>query len=289
MSTENQKQSLIQIVGKSLPMMSVFLIIIGYIKTYLFYNTFQIDITNYISITDLPFIIPPDLIFLIPIIIFMSVPLAYIYKSGENINLIGKEETEKNITFTKKEVKFFYFVSLLLGIMFIISIYKIITTDDSTERLAYFFNIAAVSASIWFFKLTIVSTNNNNPSKKMWVILAIALILLMPSLRLISNSRRVKMGYYNGTMAITKTDTIRTSKNFIYVGSTSSHAFFYDKIHKSHTIIPNSEIIKLEIHQRKYPDQIEKYFKNDTSQSDTIKKHPLIQNKDTTKAVTNAK
>lgn len=259
MDTQNEKINYIQIFGKSLPFMSIFLVVIGYIKTYLFYTAFGIDITPYITLSDLPFIIPPDLFFLIPILVFSSLPFVFFYKEQkkENSNIlipqvIGYHYTIYDPKNDKSLIKVRTGFLVLLGILSVFSIVQLIIVTDFKDKLTHFINICAIVAMVWFFKNIDPATNPKISSTKT-IILIVFLALIFPSIKLITSIRKIGLGFYNNTTIITKSDTITSKKDYIYVGGLSGHVFFYNKKKNSHTIIPRSEIVKIDIHQREYP------------------------------------
>lgn len=257
MEPQNTKINYLQIIGKSLPLMSVFLVVIGYIKTHIFYTSFRIDITPYIALSDLPFIIPPDLIFVIPVFIFTSIPFVFLYKEEKKIesnivkpNVIGYHYTPYDPKTDKSLIKLSKIMTIILAAMILYSLIQLIFVTNFTDRLTYFLNICVGCAMVWFFRNSLAETKFNSTTS---IVLIILLVLIFPSLKLISSIRKVNLGFYNNTRVITKHDTITAKPDYIYVGGLSGYVFFYDKKKGSHTVIPRSEIIKLDVHQYEYP------------------------------------
>lgn len=241
-----------QEIGKLLPISSIVLIVFGYIKLYLFYNIFGIDITSYISISDLPLVLPPDLIFILTVLTIFLFPFIATYlldlirlsKSNRENKIILKEEEEiKNSSTNDKVLNTIKNILLVLLVMFLgITLALFLNSGDSTDRLSSIILILIVSVLlliVTFFNLVELHSNTA-------AVISILITIGISSLASVkSNGERVKHRYYNGTTLITKTDTLVADSNLIYIGKTTSHIFFLDKKESTQIIIPESEVSKL--------------------------------------------
>jgi hypothetical protein len=239
-----------QEIGKSLPLASLILIVFGYIKLYIFYNIFGIDITSYISISDLPLVLPPDLILLLTILTVFIYPFIATYlldlirlnrSSNENIIII-KDEEKKTSANNKIFIFIKYILIALLVIIMGVSLSLFLNSYESTERLTSIIIIIIVSILLLFLTFFNVVELHNNTMAVTSIIVLIAIFSLGP---VRSTGEKVKHRYYNGTTVITKTDTLVADSNLIYIGKTSSHIFYLNRIEETQIVIPESEVTKL--------------------------------------------
>lgn len=236
---ETKKNNILHDIGKSIPILSLILILSGYIKIYiLYFFGFKIDITSYLTISDLSLVASPDFfkIILAGIIIGPILVLGYLYAIEE---IKKRNEVSKHIHI-RQSMNIFY---SLFTILFLSVILLIAVNDLSNKIYISFVTIfSSFFITIIFlpekYKLTFQSYFK-------YTMIIFLMILMLMSVEI--SYTKIKKGMYNGTTIKTKSETITAGDRFIFIGKTSNYVFLVDLEDKINKIIPVSEITSIDL------------------------------------------
>ena len=238
-------------IGITIPIISLFVAFLGIIKTYLFYNHFQIEIGNYIGLSELTSLIIYDIVRILP----YTITVALMFTGGGKIITNFKKKADKKVDEKKKvntpkkvdENELVNKIASILGLLFLVAllayfIYYLITKSSSIMVIPMFFlMIASIFIGIKIPHLALLMQ-----------ILFVGLVLLL--LRFLEfEIYDIEHKKYLGTVISTKDNTYITSDSSYYVGKTASFVFIHNKYDFSNTIIPAEEIklMKIKINEKK--------------------------------------
>lgn len=222
--------------SKHLPIISAFIIFIGFLKLHLFYRHFGIDIINYISTNEILTSFLDDINILILIIGVMFLHLLFGVCISKNIESVSKHKKEYiyyrfiRLKFRKKR----FHLSLLLTSIFIIcfSVFK----NYYCMYLLLFF-IYALIANIFDSVLKI-----KDPTNYHFLVISI-ILLLVSSLCLSKIDIYCIINRENNIELHTKSNIIHLTKNDLFIGKTAEYYFI--KKNNETIIYPKSEIISI--------------------------------------------
>ena len=237
-------------IGITIPIISLFVAFLGIIKTYLFYNHFQIEIGNYIGLSELTSLIIYDIVRILP----YTITVALMFTGGGKIITNFKKKADKKVDEKKKvntpkkvdENELVNNIALILGLLFIVAL------------LAYFIYLITKSSSImvipmFFLMIASIFIGIKIPHLALLMqILFVGLVLLLFGF-LEFEIYDIEHKKYLGTVISTKDNTYITSDSSYYVGKTASFVFIHNKYDFSNTIIPAEEIklMKIKINEKK--------------------------------------
>lgn len=238
-NVDTKKDQLVAI-GKSLPILSITILLLGYFKFYILFKFgFAIDISSYITVSDLTFIASPD-IFQIAFSSLVFGPLlllAYLYANSE----IEERET---ISDPKKNNKTVFFV---LFFLLLASSALIILLDNFSYKL-----FAACISLIISFLFTIIFLPNKYKLSftsffRYTIIIFLIVVMILSTEK---TYQKIINGHYTGTLIRTKAGNIISDERFMYVGKTNNYYFFMNLENNTKKIIPASEVLSIEIKEK---------------------------------------
>jgi hypothetical protein len=254
------------------------LIFLGFCRYYFYYQTFGIDIYNYISAPEL-------LLSFLPVIVSNFIPLAllvylmvvtpeakYRTKDGKDFTNRVKKSKEKrkplnlikHILFTRqlnKKIKFKLFILLLINPLTIsfgvligmtIQFWIMVSQNKSWTEGEELFYLISFGWLVFIIEPFISSAASDSLIGKRFSQFSLNVTFINYFLILtyfILFSQKIKAwkklnGELVETVKVTliSNDTLTTTKSFIYIGQTSNYIFFRDKNDSSNFIINTSNI-----------------------------------------------
>ncbi len=227
------KKNWLKEIGTTIPIISLFVAFLGVIRTYLFYNHFDIQIANYIGLSELTSLIIYDIIRLSPYIveIFIVSEIGMAFKSY----LKKKNDTDKKVNKTKANITNVISVLVIL-IFFGYSIFKSQSVFNSMMGMPMLFSL------IVFIYLSI-KIENIPPFLPLAFVTSFFFFLKTIEFEVYG----IEHKKYLGTVISAKDKTYISSDSTYYIGKTASFVFIYNKYDSSNTIIPTAEIKLMKI------------------------------------------
>ncbi len=240
----------------SLPVLTGILICLGFIKGYIFYYVFGIDIRHFFSATDMIKFVSSDLMILIITLFALFLNMfANRYLTDLNntdklfeIQLLKEDKTIqqirlffKNLDPKSENQKSIFRVTLI--ILFGISILITIKLVHSFEERF----IIIVTVIIIF--INAISTTIEFPSEsyfqfRMFILSSALLLFFQIGM---TEIKYVKKGKYNGTYVKTKEKEYISTDSLLFINKSDDYTFFYNTKFKYTEVIPNSEILLFRI------------------------------------------
>jgi hypothetical protein len=241
-----------------IPLFSVFILTMALIKVYVFYNNFNIPIKYFINISELTVLIFEDLLFIVPPLLLLYI---FVDKSDSKIelsnrfkDLLHKKPKDKS----KKEIVLNFIRKLLvilisgfyLLLIFGFPLYLIFFHRTYSEKIFGFTLLASIILILIFItksKRLINSLGIDGLILTMFFVIFTFFFML----RILVEIEDVEKGKFVGTKIITEKDVYISTPDNYYIGQTSSYVFIYNRQENQSTIIPVSEIKKIELSIKK--------------------------------------
>ncbi|MGB3163188.1 MAG: hypothetical protein WBA96_06645 [Chitinophagaceae bacterium] len=237
--------------------MSLLVIILSLIKTFLYYSNFNIPIKYFLGLTELGLLIADDLLIIVPALLIVYILTFKLETKKDDINSTKNQSNiEKEIPIKKDVSKFrqhtsrvfkyfsFGLFALIFGFMVIGPFYLFFSANTFSEKMqAVSFIIVIGFFVLFFFKFEQIA--NLISIEGMAVSVLVITFVLFFVLRLKSQIDEVENGYYTGTKIITSDSTYVSDSNSYYIGQTSKYAFIYSKKDSFSTILPIEKIDKI--------------------------------------------
>lgn len=238
----------------SLASLTGILVCLGFIKGYIFYYVFGIDIRHFFSATDMIKFVSSDLLLLglsslaLFINLFMN---AYVYneEKDENENENDKTKVTVNKTtiflnkITPKTANQKTIFRLVLMVLLAISVTLSIKCINTFENL-----FIIIILLIGLFIVIVTSTLNFNNDRFFHFKVLITIITLYTFFQIgITEIKKVKKGKYNGTYVKTKEKEYISTDSLLFINKSDDYTFFYNTKFKYTEVIPNSEILLFRI------------------------------------------
>lgn len=239
----------------NIPIFLLLVYSLGYVYLNRFYSQFNISIENYISLTDILFLVINKVIY--TILLYLIIEAGLIFISQFSLNMLARIHYIKNNKDEILEKKVNEFINkhhneTSLVILLIVSIGYVYFGEEILE-------IAAILFSLFFIKLLFVIKKNQKPDEQSQMFYDLSFIILLPIFLICfgiwgySESKTIKLNSAiqkelprvefscNGKVYSTK------NLNFIYIGETSSSLFIYDKIKRNSIIFNKTNISELKV------------------------------------------
>lgn len=233
-------------IKNSIPIITIGLIVIGVLKQVIFYENFNVPINYFISLSEIGIIFSYDLVIIGGI--FLCVIFSGILEF--DVQLENEKQLEDNAEKGEKKARnVFAIVFLTLAV---IAFFGMMVA--SMLKAPYSIKIIG-STCIVFFTLCYKYFDITSRSVKFIKILSVpfllismtASILIYTAFQIIS----IENGKYIGTQIIINDATkYISSDSTFYIGKTADYIFFYNKNDKHTTVIPTSEVKKLELYSK---------------------------------------
>lgn len=217
---------------QKISIISIIILLCGVLKFNIYYSQFNINVNEYIDITEFTVLFIDDFLFLL---LCFFTPLIFILVSM-SINYIIK----------KFQFEFFY---TKVGLIFIIlnslhEIYKL--SDDYINELL----IIKVNVLIIIFSFLIIYIDFDiKKIKKVFIIVPVVFFFLSSIIDPIIEAVALKKGI--GTkkveFMINGNNKIETNKRLIYLGRTKSFIFLYDKSNNLSFVYKNDELFSFKL------------------------------------------
>ncbi len=223
------------------------IVILGFLKASVFFYSFNIDVKEYLTFSDLTIFLSTDLLLIvvsgiiyIVLLSYFFIPLNEIDKKREEEKKDENQETKKNF---KPSNKFFF----TFGFIFLVSIITILSLPRNITFKIYFL-MMIFNLMIILLRIVAPPSDEDKELRYLPFISVFITILLHFSF---ADITKVKFGGYNGTIVQTNHKTYIASDSLLYVRKTSNYTFFYNKKLKYSEAIPNSDIIYTKIVRNK--------------------------------------
>ena len=240
----------------SLPQLSLFVVILALLKLFLYYNNFNVPIQYFIGLSELALQISEDLFILIPVIFFMyfiiGPPLSGKINEPLNIEIV-KPVTNK---LAKRPIlKLLDKIILYIPIGFFICVFVGIPLYRLYNYNSYSYSdrikcVSVLMVDAYFFILIkqYEKLEKLITPKLISQSFLIFIFLFMFMINITVEIDRVEEGKYKGTKIITTDSTYTSTDSTFFVGQTSTYVFFYNRVDKHTTIIPTTEVKKIDLY-----------------------------------------
>lgn len=231
---------------KYLPILSVYIIILGLINVYSYYSNFQIEIYQYISITEIGIILTKELFFLC---LFSCIVIVLIIGYKDYANRIGKQSIrqKRHLIFLFRVLKrafFLVFISTFLILLLInLELFLVVDKDLIMFYTSFFLLVMTIPIFIFRFKFLIKTFGIEKTVVFLFVLTTISLMLTSASY----SSYRTRHGKYYGTIVMTSDSTYISTDSSFYIGKTQSYIFIHNAKDTSTISIPADRVIYLKI------------------------------------------
>lgn len=236
-----------------IPYLSVYIIIVGIIRSIIFYSYFNIRILDYIGLDEIILLFADDIIFTIlfyitPFIIitYEMYPTLSVFEQNTQRKKSSTQNFEKKLnrkTFeisNKNKIRILNLTALALtiAIAYISKFYYFTFIIFFNYWICYLVILICLK-----FENHLSNTHNFKLDKSIKVIIAcsIAFIFMSNCLSALSASTNY-IGFYNGSSITTNDTTFYTSDTIVYVGKTKDYSFLYNKNSNKSTVIKNDNI-----------------------------------------------
>jgi hypothetical protein len=220
------------------PFWSVYVITISLLSQYFYYATFNIDITQYLTISEIALGSVSNWVL---IVIALLVPSLFVISMSLFHQITINPEEERKPLKHKNIIGLTLLISA--GVMFI---YVCIFQHSSPSIIIIFLIIS-------FLILSAVAFAYNHRKLKSSKYINIILILIFSGLLSIGtsiNGAVNKMNdYHYGTTIVTKDSSFVNTNDHFFVGKTERFVFIYNRPTQSSLVIPMEEVKKIEIYQ----------------------------------------
>lgn len=245
--------SVIHAISTNIPLITSLAALLGFIKSILFYQCFDINILEYLTFTDFVISIAEEslfVFFLLPLVL-LGLILTDSNPPSPTKKVIISENTNET---PKSNFDFFETIELyhlrlyspnvklaVLGLIFLnIIAYFLIdkyTKVFSQELVFYVFQIA-ISIIIFLYII-----EGEFISRLSSILLAIIIYVLFVLFFSLSKVQPIMHGLYNGSIIKTSNKEYVSSDSLIYVAKSIDYTFFYNTELNRSEVLPNSEIV----------------------------------------------
>lgn len=242
----------------SLPQISLMIIILALLKNFLYYFNFGVPIKYFIGLSELGLLVADDLFILVPVVFIIYLITSESGETKSKRTNITEEKGIKSLPIERKKGKIRKVLDLVmpyvvagifisaLGIGPFIIIFKAPSFSD--KLLGFLFLAAAIFFLLFIFRHEKLETLITSDGMSLSLFLMMFFILFI--IRTSGEISSVEKGEYVGTKIVTSDSTYTSTDSTYYIGQTSNYVFFYNKKDNHTTIIPSSEVKKLELYRR---------------------------------------
>ena len=237
---------LLKKITELLPLFTAVVIVLGLIKNIVYFDRYLIPIKYYMTISELPILIAGDLFLLIPFMLYL---LFMIYASATVHKNLNPKLIELEVK--KPKIKKLLDGIGILVILFVIAslFYHFFSASTYAEIMVHLSSVILLIIGVLYLvfadRLKPYLTKGGDK-----IILIACIILFLFTKDIASEIEGVDNGKYKGTKIVTKDSTYISTDTAYFIGQTSNYIFFYNKKDKHSSIIPTSEVIKLELYSK---------------------------------------
>jgi len=239
--------------GSYLPHLSIAIIVLSLIKTFLYYLNFNVPIKYFISLSELGLAIADDLLLVVPLalVFFLydhffrqETDLSKYVVDTSKLTEQEIQRIDKSNNRIKRNIKR-VFIIIEIG-LFIFGI----TQDVFSDKIVIFMLfIGLIFMYIILFKNeklgVIISSGNISTS------IYVFIFFILFGLKIESDiSGVVKGKKFTGTIIKTADSTYTSTDSAYYIGQTEKYIFFFNEKDKHTTVIPDGEVKKLELYSK---------------------------------------
>lgn len=223
---------------KYLPLISLYVIILGGIKQSLYYMNFSIPIGYYISLSEFGTSISSDLLVVIPV----SAIYIVISKGSEIIAEKTFPEEDEQAKRVVKLLKLRSIINVFFTILLLIGLFLLFLSNSFGYRLilaVLFLSVFIgyyVSYKLFDKSFRVMLANN---------IISLTILYSMFVFTIIDTGKKIaftEKGYYNGSKIKTIDSTYLSTDTCYFIGKTENYVFIYNKNQKATTIIPSDDV-----------------------------------------------
>jgi hypothetical protein len=238
----------------SLPQLSIIYVLISLSKLYVYFNSFNVPIKYFMSISELGLLVMDDIfiMFMVFALLFLigfrlRMPNKLFIKVDESVQVssISKYISE-TIKFTFSSWQVFIVALLFFGPLISAPIFFVL----SPKSEMYFilgWSMLGLEAIIIIGGLFLMRTDYRISFDGMFLFLAIGFAILFFWLHVGEEISKVKNGMYSGTKIYTSDSTFSSDKNSYFIGQTSRYVFFYRAVEETTTIISIDEVKRIDL------------------------------------------
>ncbi|MCF2875438.1 MULTISPECIES: hypothetical protein [unclassified Tenacibaculum] len=236
----------IEVIRENITLIYFGLVCVGYASKFHFYDYFNIDIENYLTLQEIIFSFLPITSFVLTLVLII-VLLGSINVYDESLN--ENKESTKGLLFKFNRKNKFFKISILLSAFFLgLPIYS----THTGYYLPNWIVIIIMLLSLLVHVAIIIHNYNNeqiNSKNISYYILIIISLFLLYSFNVNRiKAKEILKGKVNKTIVIeSKNDTIKSSKDIVYIGETNNYFFFRNRKSSFNLIIKKSDynIVKI--------------------------------------------
>ena len=238
---EKQNESIWKNFKSIFPYLSVFIIILGLLYDGFYYSHFNIDIQDYVGVSELLLSVSKVAVYVIILTVIFFV-LAWFQESMQIV-----QESKKNKKEVPSNATAMWLISIttasLIILLFVAMPFFVYPSLILVFYLGGYFIIATVTTLLYKkFKAKYLSED-----KKAVLVTALVLITLFVVVKAFIQSKITQNGEYVGTTIYTKDSVYVSNLTHYYIGKTSTCYFIYNKDKNSATIIPERDVTRFEI------------------------------------------
>lgn len=202
--------------NKIIPLISTVILLSGIIKYYIYYNYFNININEYIDLSEFPLLFISDILLyvIIFIIYFSYLPIPYIKE------YFMKKYGAHNFSFKYSKV-----VVPIVLISFILLFLNSIVTNSFSK-----IDVFAIQAELAFIFGTVLLFLKLKNVRTYTIIVCLFMMLTFPILNGISDIDLIKKGMssYNISFSYNKDEFETNTNHLIFIGKTRNYVYLYD-------------------------------------------------------------
>ena len=198
---------------QKLSLISIFILICGIVKLNIYYLLFEININEYIDLSEFTVLFIDDLLFYFLCFISPIIYLLFAY---------GVNYTKNKTGFEFFHTKFGFLIVIVFSIYYLVKDFD----DYSNNWISMKVNVIVVICSV----IIIIKDFNINESKKTLYKIPFLLIFTFSIIDPIVDVEQLKNGKLNKEIEITFNDNLKVRTNYplSFIGRTKSFIFLYD-------------------------------------------------------------
>lgn len=217
-----------------IPYLSGLIILLGLIRQMVYYQHYNIEIQNYIGVSELFLAWLNESILFIAVVIMLLLGMKSFLYSESNLRQAFKVRILKTIS------------KVSIGSL---AMYILLFAFDISFALETFCFVLFIWCFYAFIVIRFESYLFTQLTKlRIFQFIFFSLLFIFLIYRLTNQSiKNVDKGNYVGTTIYTKDSTYVSDKTHYYIGKTDKFYFVYDKIKKSTLVIPEKEVLKFDL------------------------------------------
>jgi len=231
---------------KILPLGSLFIITCSSIKLVLYYNIFNISITDYVGIDEILVSFIDDILYYAAIF-GMGLTLNFYLESkkSKNIENVNNSTESKPKSTYKKVFAILGKIMEIITFLFVMLLINIILNNSLSEYKKISLIFALVLTVFIYYQIKLSGTKNE-PNYYFTIATWAIILILFDGLR---SGYRIKdnESLYTVNVLFNDSKKVNTDSTYHFVGKTKEFIFFYDSDLKKTDIYPNSNLAKIQI------------------------------------------